>query len=213
MSIQLKITPCEIHLKTFTLDEWEYARMWRFPLSPSYWINEVWLIFLFFYFFVWLRKHPACTVGLPNAHFDKKGLSFGPRPHIYLFKRELSLYFQISTPEENHAVKGLDCGHENISSPHASVSLFFFKSLRRIYRRQMSYYGSPTFRWNFQFWIHTSIFLAIIFVTSQLLLCLFWMNLRLGTCVYNTLASKFCVELLKPSKIYIPMPKTSFWIC
>jgi hypothetical protein len=36
-------------------------------------------------------------------------------------------------------------------------------------------------------------------------------GLRIG--VYNTLASKMCVKLLKPPKIQIPTPKTSFRIC
>jgi hypothetical protein len=35
--------------------------------------------------------------------------------------------------------------------------------------------------------------------------------LRIG--VYNTLASKLCVKLLKPPKIQIPMPNISFRIC
>jgi hypothetical protein len=34
---------------------------------------------------------------------------------------------------------------------------------------------------------------------------------RIG--VYNTLASKICVKLLKPPKIQIPTPNTSFRIC
>jgi hypothetical protein len=34
---------------------------------------------------------------------------------------------------------------------------------------------------------------------------------RIG--VYNTLASKICVKLLKPPKITIPTPNTSFRIC
>jgi hypothetical protein len=49
--------------------------------------------------------------------------------------------------------------------------------------------------------IRTSTFLAIICVASQLLLCLFWINLWLGIGVYNTFASKICVKLLKPPKI------------
>jgi hypothetical protein len=34
---------------------------------------------------------------------------------------------------------------------------------------------------------------------------------RIG--VYNTLASEICVKFLKPPKIQIPMPNTSFHIC
>jgi hypothetical protein len=44
------------------------------------------------------------------------------------------------------------------------------------------------------------IFNAIMYVASQLLLCLFWISLWLGIGVYNTLASKICVKLLKPPK-------------
>jgi hypothetical protein len=40
----------------------------------------------------------------------------------------------------------------------------------------------------------------------------FWISLRLEY-VYNTLASKICVKLLKPPKIQIPTLITSFWIC
>jgi hypothetical protein len=65
-------------------------------------------------------------------------------------------------------------------------------------------------RWNSQNFKHTSTFLAIILVASQLLLPLFWISLRLGIGVYNTLASKICVKLLKPPKILIPTPNTSF---
>jgi hypothetical protein len=39
---------------------------------------------------------------------------------------------------------------------------------------------------------------------------LFWISLRLGIGVYNTLASKICVKLLKPPKIQIATPSTSF---
>ena len=53
-------------------------------------------------------------------------------------------------------------------------------------------------------------FLAIIYVASQLFLCLFWISLWLGIGVYNTLASKICVKLLKPPIIQIPTPNTSF---
>jgi hypothetical protein len=68
-------------------------------------------------------------------------------------------------------------------------------------------------RWNSQFFINTLIFLAIIYITSQLFLCLFWISLWLRKGVYNTLALKFCVKLLKPPKIQIPTPSTSFRIC
>jgi hypothetical protein len=68
-------------------------------------------------------------------------------------------------------------------------------------------------RWNFQFLIHTSTFLAIIYVALRLFLGLFGMSLRLGIGVYITLASKICGKLLKPSKIHIPTPITSFQIC
>jgi hypothetical protein len=50
-------------------------------------------------------------------------------------------------------------------------------------------------------------------VASLLLLCLFWISLWLRIGVYNTLASKICVKLLKPPKIQIPMPNTSFRMC
>jgi hypothetical protein len=100
---------------------------------------------LFHFIFCELESILPVLLVCPMPTLTRRPLSFGPRPHIYLFKRELSLYFQMSNPEENQAVKGLDCGHKNISSPHASVSLFFFKSLRRISRQQTSYYGSPTF--------------------------------------------------------------------
>ena len=56
-------------------------------------------------------------------------------------------------------------------------------------------------RWNSQCLIHTSTFLAIISFVSQLLFCLFWISLWLGTGVYNTLASKVYVKLLKPPEI------------
>jgi len=46
--------------------------------------------------------------------------------------------------------------------------------------------------------------LAIIYVASHLFLCLFWISLWLRIGVYNTLASKICVKLLKPPKIQIP---------
>jgi hypothetical protein len=68
-------------------------------------------------------------------------------------------------------------------------------------------------RWNSQFSIRTWTFLAIIFVASQLFLCLFWISLWLGIGVYNTLASKLCVKLLKPPKIQILTPNTAFRIC
>jgi hypothetical protein len=68
-------------------------------------------------------------------------------------------------------------------------------------------------RWNSQFSIHTWTFLAITFVASQLFLCLFWISLWLSIGVHNTLASKNCVKLLKPPKIQIPTPNTSFRIC
>jgi hypothetical protein len=42
-----------------------------------------------------------------------------------------------------------------------------------------------------------------------LFLCLFWISLRLGIGVYNTLASEICVKSLKPPKIQIPTPNTS----
>jgi hypothetical protein len=41
----------------------------------------------------------------------------------------------------------------------------------------------------------------------------FWISIWLGIGVYNTLASKICVKLLKLPKIQIPTPSTSFWIC
>ena len=66
-------------------------------------------------------------------------------------------------------------------------------------------------RWNSQFLIHMRTFLAIISVASPLLLCLFWISLRLGIGVYNTLASKICVKLLNPPKIPIPTPNTCLW--
>jgi hypothetical protein len=69
-------------------------------------------------------------------------------------------------------------------------------------------------QWISQFLMHTStFFLAIVFVASELLLCSFWSSLRLGIGVYNTVASKICVKLLKPPKIQIPTPSTSFRIC
>jgi hypothetical protein len=64
-----------------------------------------------------------------------------------------------------------------------------------------------------QLLIHTWTFLAINYVASQLFFCLFWISLWLGIDVYNTLASKICVKLLKPPKIQIPTPNTSFRIC
>ena len=47
------------------------------------------------------------------------------------------------------------------------------------------------------------------FTVTPLLL---WINLRLGIGVHNTLASKSCVKLLKPPKIQILTPNTSFRI-
>jgi hypothetical protein len=68
---------------------------------------------------------------------------------------------------------------------------------------EVSLDGTPNF------YVHTSTFLAIIYVASQLFLCLFWISLWLRIGVYNTLASKICVKLLKPPKIQIPTPNTS----
>jgi hypothetical protein len=65
-------------------------------------------------------------------------------------------------------------------------------------------------RWNSQILTHTWTFLTIISVASQLFLCLFWISLWLGIGVYNTLASKICVKLLKPPNIQNPTPNTSF---
>jgi hypothetical protein len=60
---------------------------------------------------------------------------------------------------------------------------------------EVSLDGTPNF------YVHTSTFLAIIYVASQLFLCLFWISLWLRIGVYNTLASKISVELLlKASK-------------
>ena len=56
-------------------------------------------------------------------------------------------------------------------------------------------------RWNSPFLIHTSTFLAIISVASQLLLCLFWISLWLGIGVYCTLASKNLCKIAQASKI------------
>jgi hypothetical protein len=64
-----------------------------------------------------------------------------------------------------------------------------------------------------QILIHTWTFLVIISVASHFLLSVFWISLRLGIGVHNTLASKICVKLLKPPKIQIPTPNTSFWVC
>jgi hypothetical protein len=61
--------------------------------------------------------------------------------------------------------------------------------------------------------VELPIFLAIIYVASQLFLCLFCISLWLRIGVYNTLASKICVKLLKPPKLQIPTPSTSFRIC
>jgi hypothetical protein len=41
---------------------------------------------------------------------------------------------------------------------------------------------------------------------------LFWRSLWLRIGVYNTLASKICVKLLKPPKIQIPTPSLPFGI-
>jgi hypothetical protein len=41
------------------------------------------------------------------------------------------------------------------------------------------------------------------------LFVLFWISVWLGIGVYNTVASKICVKLLKPPKIQIPTPNTS----
>jgi hypothetical protein len=71
------------------------------------------------------------------------------------------------------------------------------------------HFGGVT-RWNSQFLIHTRTFLAIIYVASQLFLCLFWISLWLRIGVYNAFASKICVKLLKNPKIQIPTPNTSF---
>jgi hypothetical protein len=68
-------------------------------------------------------------------------------------------------------------------------------------------------RWNSQFLIHTSTFIAIICVSLELLLCLFWIKSTAWNRCYNTLASKICVILLKPPKSQIPTPNTSFRIC
>jgi hypothetical protein len=56
-------------------------------------------------------------------------------------------------------------------------------------------------------------FLIMISIASQSFLCLFWISLRLGIGVYNTLASKIRVKLLKSPKIQIQTPYTSFRIC
>jgi hypothetical protein len=68
-------------------------------------------------------------------------------------------------------------------------------------------------RWISQFFIHTWTFLAIIYVDSQVFLCLFWISLWLRIGVYNTLASKIYVKLVKHPKIQIPTPTTYFRIC
>ena len=48
-------------------------------------------------------------------------------------------------------------------------------------------------RWNFQFLIHTWIFLAIIFVASQLFLCLFWISLLLwNRCLQHPCFKNLC---------------------
>jgi hypothetical protein len=61
-------------------------------------------------------------------------------------------------------------------------------------------------------YIH-ELFLPSCSVASQLFLCLFWISLWLGIGAYNTLSSKICVKLLKPRKIEILTPNTSFGIC
>jgi hypothetical protein len=56
-------------------------------------------------------------------------------------------------------------------------------------------------RWNSQFLKHThQLFLPSFYAASQLLLRSFWISLRLEIGVYITLASKICVNLLKPPK-------------
>ena len=60
---------------------------------------------------------------------------------------------------------------------------------------------------------NSSTFLAIVSFSSQLLLCLVWISLRLGIGVHNTLATEICVKLLKPPKIQVPTSITSFRIC
>jgi hypothetical protein len=52
----------------------------------------------------------------------------------------------------------------------------------------------------FDTYINSSTFLAIIYVASQLLFCLFWISLRLGIGVYNTLASKKLCQIAQASK-------------
>ena len=71
------------------------------------------------------------------------------------------------------------------------------------------HWGGVT-RWNSHFLIHTWTFLTIISIASHLFLCLFWISLWLKNRCLQHLASKICVKLLKPSKIQIPMPNTSF---
>ena len=72
---------------------------------------------------------------------------------------------------------------------------------------EVSLDGTPNF-----FNIH-ELFSPSFVLLHSLFLCFFWISLWLRIGVYNTLASKFCVKLLKPPKIQIPMPNTSFRIC
>ena len=69
---------------------------------------------------------------------------------------------------------------------------------------EVSLDGTPNFV------IHASTFLAVVSVASQLLLYLFWISLRLGIGLYNTLVSKICVKILKPPKIQIPTAELPF---
>ena len=64
---------------------------------------------------------------------------------------------------------------------------------------------------NFQY-IHEFFSPSFLLVHSCSFICFEYVyDLRIG--VYNTLASKDCVKLLKPPKIQIPTPNTSFRIC
>jgi hypothetical protein len=94
----------------------------------------------------------------------------------------------------------------NLKLPGTSHGRFSGRRMAIFDIWKVSLDGTPNF------FKHTWTSLAIIFVASKLFLCLFWTSYGLKIGVYNTLASKICVKLLKPPNIQITTPNTSFRI-
>jgi hypothetical protein len=98
--------------------------------------------------------------------------------------------------------------HKVVESEHEVARNFTWAVL--VMKDDNLWHSGGVTRWNSQFWIHTWTFLAIIYVASQLFLCLFWISLWLRIDVYNTLASKTCVKLLNLQKFRFQCPTLPF---